>query len=471
MSENSNFEYAVVLAAGKGTRFYSSVPKVLHSLCGRTLLERSIRAVIPFVKSKIIIVSGFGYDLVQEEIRKIETNVTADCPQICIVKQEEQKGTGHAATVALEEVKEVNSRVLIIPGDCPLIDESVIANSIADMAKNAFSILSFEAKDPFGFGRIIRSSSGTLLRIVEHRDCTDQEKMVTEVNSGIVFSNSEILEKYLPRLSPANNQGEYYLTDIPQLLVNDGVSVGVVKAKDPILVQGANTRSQLSELESFRRKKIIEKHMNAGVTFENPINSYVDEDVNLENDIYIGAGTRLYGKTSIKRGVIIEGNSLIKDSLIGEGSVVRFSCYLDNCLVSSSVQIGPFAHIRPNSSLSENVKIGNFVETKAARLSSGVKANHLSYLGDVEVGSNTNIGAGTIVCNYDGTKKSKTVIGKNSFVGSNSTLIAPVEIMSDAYVAAGSVISKTVPSKALGIGRARQQNYEGWMDKKRTKKS
>ncbi len=466
-SHDRKIDVGVVLAAGKGTRLYSSLPKVLHRVTGRSMLERSIRALAPYVKDKIIVVAGFGIDLVREEVRRIEDKLPS--VSITIVEQKEQLGTGHAAQCALSLITDDASSVLIIPGDCPLIEPEVFEEFLEGRSVTEFSVLSFELENPFGFGRIVRDDKGYLLKIVEEKDCTSQEKNISEVNSSIIYASKNILATYLPKLTTSNAQGEYYLTDVPELMKKDGEKTSVVKTSSPHLVMGANTRLELYRLEQRKRTTHIETLMKAGVSFECAESVFIDEGVEIGADVFIGANTRILGTSSIASGCLIEGDSLIRNSSIGNSCHIKLGSYIDEAKLSEGVVIGPFCHIRPGSELSSEVKIGNFVETKNAKLARGVKANHLAYLGDIDVGESTNVGAGVIICNYDGKKKSKSVIGSNSFIGSNSTLVSPVEVKKDAYVAAGSVITKEVPSGALGIGRSRQQNLEGWYEKKKSK--
>jgi bifunctional UDP-N-acetylglucosamine pyrophosphorylase / glucosamine-1-phosphate N-acetyltransferase len=459
-------DVAVVLGAGKGTRFYSSLPKVLHPVCGRTMLERTIRALAPLVRNEIIVVAGFGYDEVVGEIDRIRLLLPET--KITIVEQKEQKGTGHATQCGFSGVSEDASSVLVVPGDCPLIEKEVFQEFLEHTVESDFTVLSFEPEQPFGFGRIIKDDQGYLLKIVEEKDCSEKEKEVREVNSGILYARPSILKKYLPLLTTSNAQGEYYVTDIPELMKKDGVPVSVIKTSNPLLVMGANTRLELYRLESQKRIKDLEQYMRNGVSFESIESVFIDEGVEIGQDVFIGANTRLHGDTIIASGCVIEGDSLIRNSRIGNSCHIKLGSYVDEAILDAGVVIGPFCHIRPKSELSKGVKIGNFVETKNAKLAPGVKANHLTYLGDIEVGEESNIGAGTIICNYDGMNKFQSVVGKHSFIGSNSTLVSPVEVKDNAYIGAGSVITREVPSGALGIGRSRQQNLEGWVDKKKS---
>ncbi len=472
-----NILYAIILAAGKGTRFKSDLPKVLHRIGGRTLLEQTVRACAPITKQEIVVVAGFGFELVSKELEIIKEKLKLDL-KISIVKQTEQLGTGHAALVGLSGISENNAdgSLLVVPGDCPLLSEATISEFVscevnkAEATKASFSILTVELDNPFGFGRIVRDSSTTanlVSKIVEEKDCTAEQKKITEINTGVVLSTLAALKEYLPKLGTNNSQSEYYLTDVPELLIKDNKSVSAYITKNKLSVRGVNSRLELSVLESEWRQEHLSALALSGVTIESFANTFIDLDAVVEPDVFIGAGTRIYGKSIIKSGSILEGDTLIRDSVIGQNCNIRLGSYVDSAVLENNIAIGPFCHIRPKSHLMNNVKIGNFVETKAALLHEGVKANHLAYLGDLEIGAETNIGAGTIVCNYDGTHKHRSQISSKVFIGSNSTLISPVEIGEGAYVAAGSVINQNVPSGALGVGRSKQVNKEGWASRKR----
>jgi bifunctional UDP-N-acetylglucosamine pyrophosphorylase/glucosamine-1-phosphate N-acetyltransferase len=457
-------DYSVILAAGKGTRFHSSLPKVLHKISGLTLLERSIRAVAPYTNKDILVVAGHGYDLVKEEIDKIELNDVS--LKIKLVLQKDQLGTGHAAQVALDQVDSLTGSVLIIPGDCPLIESQALENFVNLHSESPLSVLTLKVDDPFGFGRIIRDNE-YISSIVEEKDASQDQKKIQEINSSIFLGDVKLLKNLLPSISNNNKQNEYYLTDVVAAAVTQDVQVGAFVSEEIDCFLGANTRKELYMLQVRKKMKDLNLLMEKGVTFEFPESCSIDENVEIGKDVFIGANTRILGNSKIADGVIIEGDSLIRDSQIGVACHLKLGSYIDECIIEDDCTLGPFVHIRPKSHLKKNVKIGNFVEVKASTLEEGVKANHLAYLGDIDIGQKSNIGAGTIICNYDGINKFRSNIGKKSFVGSNSTIVSPVKLGDDVYVAAGSVITKDVVSGSLGIGRSRQVNKEGWVTKKK----
>ncbi len=461
---NCKIDYSIVLAAGKGTRFHSKLPKVLHKLSGKTLLERSINAVAPFTAKEIIIVAGHGFDLVTEEISKI----TAANPsyKIRVVLQKEQLGTGHAAKTAFDEIEDKGS-VIIIPGDCPLIEAKSLEKFIEQENKSPVSVLSLEVDTPKGFGRILRNQQNKFIGIVEEKDATDEQRKITEINSSIFLGQIELFKKYIPLISNSNKQNEYYLTDVVSAVVKDDQEVRAFASNEVESFLGANSRRELYALQEAKRLKNLNALMDRGVTLESINSCFIDDGVEIGQDVYIGANTRIVGNSKIADGVTIEGDSLIRNSEIGENTHLKLGAYIDECRIEKNCNLGPFVHIRPKSVLKNNVKIGNFVEVKAATLEEGVKANHLTYLGDIDVGEGSNIGAGTIICNYDGKNKFRSKIGEKSFVGSNSTLISPVNVGDEAYVGAGSVINQDVPAGSLAIGRSRQVNKTGWSKSKK----
>ena len=452
----------IVLAAGKGTRMKSELPKVLHSVCGRSLIERALLAVSGLNPTKITVVAGYGEDQLRAELDRIGIDAQ-------VVIQAEQNGTGHAAQVALAELKDDDGDVLIVSGDAPLLstDTLEIVCERSAEADAELVLVSSYPEDPSGFGRIIRDSSGQVSAIVEHRDCTPEQLGVGETNASVYLAKFSFLQKALGSLSSNNAQGELYLTDIVHFATNNSISIDAVVAQNHDEVAGANSRYELSLLEKARRAQINRELMESGVSMEDPAAAYIDEGVVVEPDSFIGAGTRLQGKTIVKAGAQLLGESIIRDSEIGTGTTIKLGCMIDNAKVHANCMVGPFAHLRPGSVLEDGAKVGNFVETKKAHLHKGVKASHLSYIGDAEVGEDANIGAGTITCNYDGYNKFLTVIEEGAFIGSNTALVAPVRVGARAVIGAGSTISKDVPADALGVERAEQKNIEGWAKKKR----
>ena len=464
---------AVVLAAGKGKRMRSSLPKVLHEVCGRSLLEISLRAVAGIEPEKVILVLGHGIEQVSQSLAEIRKKPFLSGIEIEVVEQKEQKGTGHAVGLALEGVSEDVDKILILPGDVPLLSADVLAELIdkSTAPVEALAFLTCDVPVAAGFGRVLRDEQGKPKGIVEHKDCSEKELEISEINSSIYLADRDFLARALKTLSPANSQGEYYLTDIVGFAVSENASLRAEKLEDYLSLTGANSRSELAALERIRREQLVEEFLAAGVSFEDPANVYLDQGVSIGRDSFIGAGVRLKGETSLAESVVIEGPSQVRNSSIGKSSQIKMSCYLDGAKVGDSCQIGPFAHLRPDSVLEENVKVGNFVETKKSSLAKGAKANHLSYIGDAEVGESANIGAGTITCNYDGYSKSKTFVGEKAFIGSNTSLVAPVVVGPGSVIGAGSVITKAVPPDALSLERAEQRTIENWAARKRKNRS
>lgn len=459
----------IVLAAGKGTRMKSQLPKVLHRLCGQSLLERVLRTAAALEPARIVVVAGYQADLLKEEIEKLKLHPFLSDINVVITLQEQQNGTGHAAQIGLKKISAKADSVLILPGDSPLLREEDLRPLLTAAKESAPSLcfLSCLHPSPSGFGRIKRDSDGAVLGIVEHKDCSAEELGINEINTSIYLADKAFLSDALQSLEANNAQGELYLTDIVARAVSDKQKLIAVSTDQLEPVLGANTRAELSDLERFRREQINRAWMESGVSFEDPANAYIDEAVKIGPDTFIGAGTKLRGQTVVENNVHIEGNTLIVDSHVAEGSLIRFSCEIESSKIGARCEIGPFAHLRPGSFLWDKVKIGNFVETKKAELYHGVKVNHLSYIGDAEVGGGTNIGAGTITCNYDGSKKHKTKIDAGCFIGSNTALVAPVEVGQGAYVAAGSTITQNVPAGSLGVARGQQRNIDGWAERKK----
>ena len=457
----------MVLAAGKGTRMCSDSPKVLHRVCGKTLIERTLRAVAGCSPSRVAVVVGYGAEAVRAEVGRLVFPFT-----VVFSEQRQQLGTGHAAKIGLQDLGDGPSRVLIVPGDIPLLSGELLAKFVEDSTnrKAPVAVLSCNHPQPFGFGRIVRSSDGAVQQIVEEKDASAQVRKLHEINTSVYLCDKGFLAEALAELKPENAQGELYLTDIVALAVARKAQVSAYVTEDVPAVTGANTRYEMSLIEKTQRQAINRRHMEAGVTFEDADAAYIDEEVTIARDCYIGAGTRLRGKTVIAAGVTIEGNSLIEDAEIGAHSLIKLGCYFKNCKVGSNCEIGPFAQLRPETVLHDGVKIGNFVELKKAEMHAGAKANHLSYIGDAEVGANSNIGAGTIFCNYDGVNKHRSTLGEGVFIGSNSVLVAPVKLEKGAYVGAGSAVTKDVPAGALAVGRGRQTNIEGWAAKRNNAK-
>lgn len=445
--------YAIILAAGKGTRMKSDLPKVMHKVAGITMLEHVFRSVAAIAPQKNVTVIGHKAELVREVLAS----------QSEFVLQTEQLGTGHAVMMAEDELAGLDGQTLVIAGDTPLITGESLKNLIDFHVhhKNVATILTAEADNPFGYGRIIRNDNGEVVKIVEQKDANDFEKQVKEINTGTyVFDNKRLFEA-LKNINTNNAQGEYYLTDVIGIFKEAGEKVGAYKLRDFNESLGVNDRVALATAESVMRRRINKAHMVNGVTFQNPEATYIDVDVAIAPDVVVEANVTLKGQTKIGAASVLTNGTYIVDSVIGDNVVVTNSM-IEESEVKDGVTIGPFAHIRPKSVLGKDAHIGNFVEVKGSSIGENTKAGHLTYIGNGQVGSNVNFGAGTILANYDGKNKYTTTIGNNVFVGSNSTLLAPVTIGDNALIAAASAINQDVPTDALAIGRERQVIKDGY---------
>ena len=442
-----------ILAAGKGTRMVSNLPKVLHKLSGKTLLKRIINTSKELNPDKIFIVVGHKPSLIEESLINEK--------DIKFVLQEPQLGTGHAIQVLSKELKDFKGNLLILNGDVPLIRSQSLKELIkTHISENSdASLITTDKENPFGYGRVFKRDK-FIEKIIEEKDCNNNEKLNKKVNAGIYCFNWLKLSKVLNRLKDNNKQKEIYLTDAISLL-SKSISYEI---RDEEEIQGINNRIDLAKCEEIFQKRIKTKHMLRGVTFINPQSSSISEESEIGVDVIIEPNSHLRGATKIADNCIIGPNSLIEDSMIGQQTEVLNSTIL-NSEIMENVFIGPYSHIRPGCSISSNCKIGNFVEIKNSLLNKSVKINHLSYVGDSNVGEFTNIGAGTITANFDGIKKNKTNIGKNCNIGSNSVLIAPVSIGNSVTIGAGSVINKNVEDDSLGISRTRQLNIKNWKNK------
>ncbi|MCB0344056.1 MAG: bifunctional UDP-N-acetylglucosamine diphosphorylase/glucosamine-1-phosphate N-acetyltransferase GlmU [Bdellovibrionales bacterium] len=466
MHTNTENLQVVVLAAGKGKRMKSDLPKVLHKLCGLTLLERAIRSVRGLSPKRITIVAGHGEALVRDHLESVDFGSA----EMRIAVQSEQNGTGHAVLMAFDDLDPEVEDVLIIPGDTPLLREATY-EPLLHNREAVVSVLTSVVENPYGFGRIERANDGSVKAIVEDRDCSDSQRSINEINSSVYLAKQSFLREVLPKLGSNNAQGEIYLTDIVGAAVKQGRSVRGAVCEHSSHVAGANSRYELALLEVVRRHEINKHWMDEGVTFEDFRTAYIDEDVELGRDCLIGPGVSISGRCVLGAGVCVEAHSTIQSCNISEGAHVKFSSHLEQAEVGPRCMIGPFARVRPQTKLGAEVRLGNFVETKKAEFGAGAKANHLSYIGDARVGPKTNIGAGTITCNYDGYNKHVTNIGTDVFIGSNTALVAPVTISDGAIVGAGSTITKDVPKDALGVARARQNNVEEYALRKRREHS
>lgn len=447
---------AVVMAAGKGTRMKSDIPKCLHRVWGVPMAEWVCRAVRESGVRKTILVVGHGADLLRS---------TLGDEHYAYAYQLEQLGTGHAVLMARQALATHSGPVVVLSGDAPLIQAETIQTLIErhlDSGARA-TLATYVADDPKGYGRVIRARDGRVKAIVEEKDCTPEQKLIREVNTSVYVFDSKLLFKRLPRLKRSNVQQEYYLTDIVADLHKLGESVMAVHFEDGAQFAGVNDRWQLAEASNLMRMRILRRHALAGVSIVDPATTYIGPEVELEPDVQVEPMTALSGKTRVGRNTVVGPQSVIADSVIGEQCVVLMS-HLNGATLADGAKCGPFAHLRPGAILGPCAKVGNFVEVKNSELGERACAAHLAYIGDASVGAHANIGAGTITCNYDGFSKHRTVVGESAFVGSNSTLVAPVNIGDRAFVAAGSVITGDLPEGSLGIARVRQEVKPGWAD-------
>lgn len=462
---NSSGSFAIVImAAGKGTRLKSSRAKVLHEIGGQPLLAHVIKAAKQVVPANdIYVIIGHQAENVRAAVGPLGVK---------FILQEEQRGTGHAIMCARPAVQQYET-ILVLSGDVPLIRRETIAQ-VRDFhraKKAAMTILTAEPSDPFGYGRVIRAGGDRVKAIVEQKALTKAQQKVREINSGIYAFASKALFAHIDRLSTNNAHHEFYLTDMAALLVKAKAAVVALKADDPAEVLGANTLAELASLDAAMRARKCNELMAAGVSIYRPETCVIDPEVEIGADTILEPFVQLLGATRIGSNCRIRSFSIIRDSQLGNDVMVRPGCIVDQSQIAAGALLGPYSHLRPGSEIGEGAHVGNFVETKKARLGRGSKANHLTYLGDAEIGEGVNIGAGTITCNYDGTNKHLTVIEDGAFVGSDSTLVAPVRVGKGAYVAAGSTITEDVPADSLALGRARQTTKADWARRKRESKS
>lgn len=445
----------VILAAGKGTRMQSAKPKVLQTLAGKSLLGHVLDTCRQLTVDDTIVVYGFGGDQVQTAIDDQYAHLS-----ITWVAQTEQLGTGHAVRVALDKLPK-QGQSLILYGDVPLVSGRTLT-LLRAANTNGMSMLTLTVNNPFGLGRIKRNSNGDIEAIVEQKDASSAEQQITEINSGIYCVDNALLHKYLPKLSNDNAQQEYYLTDIVKMAVADGISITAIEPEHAFEIEGVNNRQQLASLERSWQSKLVHDLQVAGVQFADPTRVDIRGSLTAGQDVFVDINVVFEGDCTLGDNVYVEAGCVIKSSQLGNACHIKPYCVIDHAQVGAGVDIGPFAHLRPDTVLSDNSKVGNFVEIKKSVIGKGSKVNHLSYIGDATVGTNANIGAGTITCNYDGVNKSQTIIHDNAFIGSNSSLVAPVTIGKNATVGAGSVITVDVDANALALGRGRQVQKSGF---------
>lgn len=453
----------VILAAGQGSRMKSSIPKVLHTLGGKPMLQHVIDSASVLDDSHIHVVVGHGGESVKSSLAN---------KAVSIVLQPEQKGTGHAVAQAMPFLSQ-GSTVLVLYGDVPLIKSSTLEQlvKLANSASGSLALLTVNLTDPTGYGRIQRSDSNNILGIVEHKDASKAELAIKEVNTGILAVNQNLLARWLPELSSNNAQGEYYLTDIVAMAVAANVPVVSMQPDLEQEVQGVNSPLQLSELERWYQRQLAEQQLTAGVRLADPNRIDIRGILVCGSDVFLDINLVVEGNVSLADGVNVGPNCCLKNCNIGAGTYIKANSIIEDSKVGSNCDIGPFARLRPSTELADNSRIGNFVETKKSFIGKGSKVNHLSYIGDAVLGSDVNVGAGTITCNYDGANKSTTNLADGVFVGSNSSLVAPVNVGKNATLGAGSTITKNVPENTLAVTRAKQIAISNWArpTKKETK--
>lgn len=444
--------HVIILAAGQGSRMKSSLPKVLHCVAGKPMLHHVADTARTLGAAGIHGVIGHGAD----QVRAI---TPADDIQWAL--QEEQLGTGHAVAQALPNVPD-DANVLVLYGDVPLTSAETLERLIGQVGERSLALLTVTLEDPHGYGRIIRDQGDKVLAIVEQKDASEHQHRITEVNTGILAVPARLLKDWLPKLSNNNAQGEYYLTDIIAMAVTNGVAVNVAQPDNEFEVQGVNNRLQLAELERWYQRRQADRLMTEGATLADPARVDVRGNLQIGNDILIDVNVVFEGDVTLGNNVSIGPGCVIRNTVIGDGAVIEAHSLIDGAEVGNNAKIGPFARLRPGTRLAADTKIGNFVETKKAVVGEGSKINHLSYVGDATLGRHVNVGAGTITCNYDGVNKHQTVIGDEVFVGSNTSLVAPVTVDSNATIGAGSTITRPIEAGELAVARGRQRNVQNW---------
>lgn len=441
----------VILAAGKGTRMKSSLPKVLHPIAGIPMVQRIINSVEQIGAQSVNLVYGHGAD-------QLKQNVTGSRLNWCL--QAEQLGTGHAVQQATDYINDEDD-VLILVGDAPLIKPQTLERLLAAKAHADLALLTVELEDATGMGRIIRDGDN-VTAIVEHKDATEEQRQINEINTGMMVIPGADLKRWLGKLENNNAQGEFYLTDVIEMAANEGKQIRAAHPEKQYEVEGVNNRVQLAALERAFQSEQAESAMLAGATLADPNRFDVRGELTVGSDVIIDINVVVQGTVNLGDGVRVGANCILIDCDIDAGAVIEANSIVEQAHVGAGCTVGPFARLRPGTQMLEGSKVGNFVEMKKTTLGKGSKANHLSYLGDTEVGEKANIGAGTITCNYDGVNKSKTLIGDGAFIGSNSSLVAPVSIGANATVGAGSVVNKSVDDEQLAVARGKQRNIDGW---------
>ncbi len=448
---------SVILAAGEGTRMKSKVPKVLHPVAGLPMVEHVLRAVEAVETKKNVIVCGSAIDKIMSQCEN----------RACYAEQKERLGSGHAVMSAKSHLQDFSGYTLIVAGDMPLLRGETISRMVLSAQDNDFDclLLSAKIKNPFGYGRIVRKADGNVLEIVEEKDATDEQRKINEVNASCYCVKNSVLLACLDRIKPKNAQGEYYLTDIVGLINGDGGKVGAFVVADEKECMGVNDREQLAEVAEILRDRIAKEHMKNGVSIIDPKTTYIDADTKIGKDTVIYPAVTLESGCIIGEDVCLRSNTRVCASEIKDGTTVENSVIL-NSEIGMNCTVGPFAYVRPNTKVNDNCRIGDFVELKNSEIGENTKVSHLTYIGDADFGKNINVGCGVVVVNYDGKNKHRSTVEDNAFIGCNTNLISPVTVQEDAYIAAGTTITKTVPKGYFAIARCRQENKENWKDKR-----
>ncbi|MFO1463730.1 MAG: bifunctional UDP-N-acetylglucosamine diphosphorylase/glucosamine-1-phosphate N-acetyltransferase GlmU [bacterium] len=448
----------IVLAAGNSTRLKSRLTKVMHPLCGRPLLDYVLATARALRPKRIAVVLGNDRERVLEHLKGQKGLIFAH--------QKERRGTAHAAQVGLKALGQAQGHVVILSGDVPLLKPETLKRLLRLGAARPLSLVTAVVADPFGYGRILRDGAGRVQGIVEEKNASPEERQINEINAGIYCVEAGFLRKALAQIRPDPVKKEFYLTDIVGYAASHGIPVHTVAVEQSHEILGVNTRAELAYLEQIHRQEIAARHLDAGIGMQDPNTVYIDADVKVGEDSYLGAGVQLLGATKVGKGCRIGPGCIVIDSQLGDGVQLRPYSHLDRSVVKSGATVGPFSHLRPASVVSEEAHVGNFVELKKTVLGRGSKANHLSYLGDAVIGRGVNIGAGTITCNYDGKKKFPTYLEDEVFVGSDTQLVAPVRVGKGAYIGAGTTVTQNVPPGALAVSRVPQRNIKGYKGKK-----
>jgi bifunctional UDP-N-acetylglucosamine pyrophosphorylase/glucosamine-1-phosphate N-acetyltransferase len=450
----------VVLAAGQGKRMHSNLPKVMHRVAGKPMVEHVLDAAAEVASTTPVVVFGHGGERLREGLAHRE---------LLWAEQAEQLGTGHAVAQTLSVLPDTGL-VLILYGDVPLLRASSLASLLAAASISGFAVLTVSMSDPRGYGRIVRDAAGNVVRIVEHKDASAAELAITEINTGIMAIDAARLKRWIPKLGNSNAQGEYYLTDCVEMAVAEGVAVKGVLIDDADEAMGVNNRRQLAEVERIHQRRLADALLDAGVTLLDPARIDVRGELICGRDVIIDVNTVFQGRVVLGDNVRVGANNFIADATIGEGVEILPNCVIESATIGAVSRIGPFSRIRPDTHLGRDTHIGNFVEIKKSDIGEGSKVNHLAYVGDAEIGRSVNVGAGTITCNYDGAFKHKTIIEDDVFVGSDTQLVAPVRIGRGVTIGAGTTVTDDVEADKLVISRVRQKTISGWQRPRKPKK-